>query len=53
MKTKVTVNFRECEEGEIEVNSKCEECEVGKYSFEKKAEFCLECLENAECLGGN
>lgn len=53
MKTKINVNFRYCEEGEVEISSKCEECEVGKYTFEKNAKYCVECLENAECLGGN
>jgi len=52
-KTSLEVNFWVCLEGEVVIDSKCEECEVGKYTFEKNAETCLECLENAECLGGN
>ena len=52
-KTLLSVNFWECKEGEILSGSWCELCDVGKYSFEVNSKSCSECLEHAQCLGGN
>ena len=47
------VDFRDCVQGEISSNSKCEVCPTGKYSLNFFATECNSCFKNAKCDGGN
>jgi hypothetical protein len=51
--TELQFAFRECEPGEILNQDVCQMCEYGTYSFDPTSGKCIECMENAECLGGD
>ncbi|CDW87610.1 UNKNOWN [Stylonychia lemnae] len=46
-------DFRQCQSGEINSNGQCIKCGVGYYSLNGFNPSCIECMENAECPGGD
>ena len=49
------VELRACVVGEINTTATgtCELCPLGKYSLNISDEYCRNCMEGADCLGGN
>eukprot|EP00347_Sterkiella_histriomuscorum_P014612 403360218 len=48
----VQFNFRDCNPGEINVQSECSLCSGNTFQFDLNEKTCLECPKNAECPGG-
>ena len=48
----LTVQFRNCELGEVLVDKACSVCPLNTYSLELGAALCRPCPSGAECLGG-
>ena len=48
----VTVQFRSCELGEVQVSNACSICPLNTYSLKLGASLCNPCPSGAECLGG-
>jgi hypothetical protein len=46
------VDFRDCIDGEVIANGKCDVCVEGAYSLGKNMDACLQCPELMNCTKG-